>query len=174
MEKNKIIILDTSILCVWLQVPGMESCGSDEECFNYDDVKKIIDEQIAASATLVLPLATIIETGNHIAQCNGDKHNVAKEFADFIVKSINGDNPWALFTKQSSIWEGDKLKDLVKTWLGNVAAKHSFGDASIVSVANDYAKLSTCEVFIFTGDKGLSAYSPVDIAKIATPRRRRK
>ncbi len=28
---KKVLILDTSILCVWLDVPGMDTCGPDDD-----------------------------------------------------------------------------------------------------------------------------------------------
>lgn len=43
---RKVLIIDTSVLCVWLQVDGMESCGPDNDRWTYERVyKKIIEEQ---------------------------------------------------------------------------------------------------------------------------------
>jgi len=28
---KKVLIMDTSILCVWLDVPGMATCGPDDD-----------------------------------------------------------------------------------------------------------------------------------------------
>lgn len=65
---KRVLIIDTSILCVWLDVPGMGNCGPDHDKWD----KRRVDEKIEAEKTnntvFVLPLATIIETGNHIAQ----------------------------------------------------------------------------------------------------------
>ena len=34
MPVNKIVVIDTSILCAWLDVPGKETCGPDDDgCF---------------------------------------------------------------------------------------------------------------------------------------------
>ena len=28
---KKVLVIDTSILCVWLSIPGFETCGSQED-----------------------------------------------------------------------------------------------------------------------------------------------
>lgn len=64
----KVIILDTDALCVWLRVTDMDHCGPDADRWTYDRVELKIKAEIAKQTLLVLPLATIIETGNHISQ----------------------------------------------------------------------------------------------------------
>ncbi len=72
---RKVIILDTSILCVWLRIPNMESIEkSGEKPITYDDVSKSIEKETADSSRIVLPLASIIECGNHITQINRKNH----------------------------------------------------------------------------------------------------
>ena len=75
--EHKIIILDTSVLCVWLRIPGKDTCGSGVDMMDYATVSSFIEEEIKARTTLVLPLAVMIEAGNHIAQSPGDKHVIA-------------------------------------------------------------------------------------------------
>ena len=41
---RKVLILDTSILCVWLKVPGKETCGSGANTITYDAVYAKIEE----------------------------------------------------------------------------------------------------------------------------------
>lgn len=65
---KKVLIVDTCLACVWMQVPGMEVAGSDNDCWDYARVNKKIEAEVAAGALLVLPLASIVETGNHITQ----------------------------------------------------------------------------------------------------------
>lgn len=167
---KRIIVLDTSVICVWLKVPGKETCGSGKNELNYDSVNKFIEEEIKNNATLLLPLATIIEVGNHITQSSGDKFQLANQFKDIIFKTIENETPWALFTLKSESWEGVKLKKLTEEWVKSVDTL-SFGDISIVDVANYYASTGGYEVFIYTGDKGLEAYSPQK--PIIIPRRRK-
>lgn len=157
--KNKVLIMDTSVLCVWLKVPGKETCGSGADMLDYDKVNTKIQEEQVAGTTFVLPLASIIETGNHIAHASGDRHSFGVALADIISKTADEQSPWASFTKQGDLWKSDKLKSLAERWKETVVCGQSLGDASIVDVANYYSAASF-DVEIYTGDKGLKAYEP--------------
>ena len=67
--KDKVLIMDTCILCVWLGIPYMDDCGADKNKWTIKRVQKKIDEEIKKGTKFVLPIATIIETGNQIDQC---------------------------------------------------------------------------------------------------------
>lgn len=64
---QKVLIIDTSILCVYLKVPNMEDCGPDNDKWDYNRVVRKINDEIINKSYLVFHLATLIETGNHIA-----------------------------------------------------------------------------------------------------------
>lgn len=167
----RVLILDTSVLCCFLQVPGKETCGSDEDRWDHRRISALIDAEVQRASLLVLPLATIIETGNHIAQAKrGDRFIVATRLAGFIALAADGASPWAAFTQQSGLWEPGALKILAETWPALAAAGTSIGDATIKDVAEFYAK-GGYEVEIVTGDAGLKAYQPLTPPRI--PRRRR-
>lgn len=168
---KKILILDTSILCTWLQVTGKETCGPDKDRWNYHRANQKIQDEITAGTTLVLPLASIIETGNHIAQCAGDRYSLAKSFAEFITNAANEQTPWAAFTHQNDLWGKDGLKTLSDRWKDMAVSGQSLGDASIVDVANYYAAAGN-RVEILTGDSGLKSHEPLH--KPMIPRRRAK
>ena len=68
MTGRRVLILDTSILCCWLQVPGKDSFGSGDNHWNHERVSQVIDAEQSKNSLFVLPVASIIETGNHIAQ----------------------------------------------------------------------------------------------------------
>lgn len=170
--KKKVLIMDTSILCVWLEVRWMEDCGGSDNKWTYDDVNTKIELEKEEGTTFVLPLASIIETGNHIAQLKaGSRKPYADKLKDLIVQSVDNNSPWAAFTEQSCLWNGENLKTLSEIWTNNVESKQSLGDASIVNVANFYYDLGY-EVEIFTGDYGLKAYEPIRHS-IIKPRRRK-
>ena len=40
---RKVLIIDTSILCVWLDVPAMDTCGPDNDQWNKDRVQQKIE-----------------------------------------------------------------------------------------------------------------------------------
>lgn len=169
---SKVLIMDTSILCVWLKVPGKETCGTGVSGWNFDKVNAKVIEELAEKTTFVLPLASIIETGNHISQCAGDPYDVALSFADLIKKTANNETPWAAFTVQAELWTNDKLNELAVIWPRMAASRISLGDATIKDVAN-YYNVQGFIVEIFTGDKGLKAYEPsIATVAVAQPRRR--
>ena len=168
--KKKVLIFDTSVLCVWLRVPGKETCGPEENRLNYEAVNDKIEEEKSQGTTFVLPIASIIETGNHIAHSSGDRHEVGHAFADIISATADQISPWAAFTEQSELWKKENLKVLAERWKESVISGQSLGDASIVDVANYYAS-AEFEVEIFTGDEGLKAYEPS--TPVVKPRRRR-
>lgn len=168
--KKKVLIFDTSVLCVWLKVPGKETCGSKENRLTFDMVNAKIEEEKSQGTTFVLPIASIIETGNHIAHSTGDRHEVGYAFADIISATADQISPWAAFTEQSELWKKENLKVLAERWKESVISGQSLGDASIVDVANYYAS-AEFEVEVFTGDEGLKAYEPS--TPVVKPRRRR-
>lgn len=168
---NKVLIIDTSILCVYLKVPNMDDCGSSDDKWDYARVSKKIKQEIDLKSTLVLPMATLIETGNHIAQANGDRYSVAKELADIICKVANEEEPWAAFTFQRKLWDDEGLVNLSRNWPPLAAQGISIGDATIKDVAEYYAKAGY-NVEILTGDAGLKSYQPSP-EDIFVPRRRK-
>lgn len=167
---RKVLIIDTSILCVYLEVPGKETCGSGNNKWNKQRVVDILEKEEKASTTFVLPLAAIIETGNHIAQARTKRYETAQALAEIMEKAADEKTPWAAFTDQSVLWDAQGLKKLAVEWSQLAARKVSIGDATIKTVAEFYAKTG-CQVEILTGDHGLKAYQPTTPAPI--PRRRR-
>ncbi len=168
----KVLIIDTSIMCVWLRLPGFTSCGKDKNKWDFARIDSKLREEIAADSSLVLPLATIIETGNHIAQCSGDRYAIAGRFCEILASCVDNEIPWAAFSEQTELWSDEAIKQLAASWPEAAGRKESLGDATIASVANYYAK-ARFDVEIFTGDEGLKSYEP-GLIETLTPRRRKK
>lgn len=81
-------LIDTSIFLTLLNVPH---CNQDFEkvCSDFQDYSE-------AGCEFILPLATILETGNHIAQ-NGDgnqRRDAAQRFVTIVLESIEDKTPW--------------------------------------------------------------------------------
>lgn len=149
----------------------MDNCGADHDKWDKQRVdEKIVAEQ-AANAVFVLPLATIIETGNHIAQAAHSRKQRGDALANLMRKSADQQTPWAAFSDQSVLWSVDKLKALADLWPALAAQKLTLGDATIKDVAEYYAQMGYA-VEILTGDQGLKAYEP--IAPVQVPRRRQR
>ncbi|GAA5528584.1 hypothetical protein [Herpetosiphon gulosus] len=168
---TQVLVIDTSILCVWLQVPGKTTCGSDEHKWDYPKVKAIIEGYIQKGATIVLPLASLIETGNHIAQADGNIYPIAQRLMDIVDKTLNAESPWAAFSGQPNLEQ--QLRSLIGSWPEQAKQKLSFGDAMIIDIAAFYAK--NYQVEILTGDAQLKSFEPAPPSAIPslTPRRRK-
>ncbi|MDD3270283.1 MAG: hypothetical protein PHX14_13275 [Syntrophomonadaceae bacterium] len=174
--KSKVIIIDTSIMCCWLNVCGKETCGPDHDQWDKARVMEYINNETDKEATLVLPFPVIIETGNHIAQAADRRYECAVEFVEVINKAVDEDSPWAAFSRQKSLWDNKKLKELVEVWPEFVKQQKgknlSMGDLMIKSVADFYSATGS-EVVILTGDQGLIIHQNVDIKGTNVPRRRK-
>jgi hypothetical protein len=155
---HKVLIIDTSIMCVWLNIPGMNIAGKNNE-HTYEIVSKYIDKEKVKGTKLVIPIAVIIETGNHIAHIKGNKQKYVNEYCKIIKAAINGESPWTEIDFQSSLWERESLLKLVDEWSKTaISESQSIGDAAIVQVANKYATIPKLEVEIYTADGGLKKY----------------
>jgi len=166
-----VLILDTSILCVWIDVPGMDHCGPDNDKWDRARVKTKINQETLAKTTFVLPLASIIETGNHIAHAGHSRRQRAKALAELIRKSADRQTPWAAFSEQTVLWSREKLLQLADNWPALADQGLSLGDATIKEVAEYYARMNY-RVEILTGDEGLKAYEPIVPTEV--PRRRQR
>jgi hypothetical protein len=169
--RQKILVIDTSILCCYLQVPGKETCGTAENKWDFSRVNQLLAEEERQGSTFVLPLATIIETGNHIAQAPSERYERALNLVDIIRKALDKKSPWAQFSEQAELWTDDHLHKLIADWPAQASQKLSIGDATIKSVADYYAKVGSWEVEIITGDEGLKSYEPAKPTRV--PRRRK-
>lgn len=152
-----VCLIDTSILLSILDVPGR---NQDREKISQDFV-----EYSESNCSFLLPMATIIETGNHIAQ-NGDgrvRRETALRFVEAVKASFDEQPPWRMCEFQN-ITE-------ILTWIDafpDEAGKNkkpdknegtSFGDFSIIQEFYKACKrFSMTEVFIWSRDQDLMNY----------------
>ena len=168
--RGKVLILDTSVLCCWLKVPGKDTAGSRHDLWDFQRIDGEIKRTDRGHRTFILPLAAIIETGNHISQARGHNiYEIATKFAQCLRDCAEATVPWAAVTEQAELWDSEKLKDLSNKWPDLAIRGVSLGDATIIDIAEYYANAG-CSVEILTGDAGLKAYEPVH--PLSIPRRR--
>jgi hypothetical protein len=166
---KRVLVIDTSVLCCWLKVPGKDTAGPAQDAWTFERSEEVLQEAIKDGATLVLPLAVLVETGNHIAQCNGDRYALAAQLCRLLTAAVDGNSPWVPFAGQDELWSRDALLRLAASWPALAAGGTSIADATIKDVAEFYAEAGL-QVEIVTGDEGLRAYAPVVPA--IRPRRR--
>ena len=85
---SSVVIVDTSVLLNVLDVP---SFNQDREEI-LAEFRRLVD----TDASFLLPLATIFETGNHIADLSngGHRRRYAEVFRDRIREALKGEAPW--------------------------------------------------------------------------------
>ena len=85
---SALVLLDTSVLLNILDVPGRNQ--------HRDAVFAELARLIQHGDLLFIPMAAIIETGNHIAHiANGDaRRKSALRFADQVRAALRGEAPW--------------------------------------------------------------------------------
>lgn len=144
-----ICLIDTSIFVEILDVPGKAS--------QHNQVLHALEEKITASESLFLPMATIIETGNHIAQ-NGDgnqRRSCAQRFVEQVKLALAGTSPF----QPISFLTQDALSQWLAEFPDSAMGGSGLGDLSII---HDYHRLYALNagrrVYIWSLDKHLSAY----------------
>ncbi|MBD2503721.1 hypothetical protein [Anabaena azotica] len=154
---TSICLIDTSVFLNLLNVPH---CNQQ-----HASVLEEFNTYAAAGCTFLLPMATIIETGNHIAQ-NGDgtiRRVTALRFVENVKAAFKPNAPWrtTAFPNTTEILEWiDKFPNLAG--MNKAPDKQegtSFGDLSIIEEFNKSCKLfPMSEVFIWSLDLDLQSY----------------
>lgn len=155
--RRVVTFLDTSVLVEVLRVPGKTQ--------RHDEVAAELRERVAAGESLILPTATIVETGNHIAQVAGgaERRSAAERFTTVLEATVAGKVPWTL---NGSRWDGELLAAICRGTRGcpplpEMASQGiGAGDVSILAEAEAYgARVAHVEVRVWTLEHALRAYA---------------
>jgi len=145
-----ICLIDTSIFLEILNVP--QKASQSELIFQE------LKEKIEARESLFLPMATILETGNHIAQ-NGDGNQrriCAEKFVNQVTQALEGKSP---FTPISFLKKED-LQGWLKEFPHEAMQGRGLGDLSII---HDWQRICdqnpSRRVYIWSLDKHLKGYN---------------
>ncbi|MFP5272092.1 hypothetical protein [Coleofasciculus sp.] len=154
---SSVCLIDTSIFLNLLDVPN---CNESKEKVT-EDFKTYVE----AGCTFLLPMVTIVETGNHIAQ-NGDgniRRTTAQRFVVAVKAAFSGEAPWqpVVFPDMKEIlsWIEEFPDFAGRNKAHNKPEGTSFGDLSIIrefDKACDRFEMS--EVFIWSLDSDLQSY----------------
>lgn len=152
----KVYFIDTSVFCNILPVPGMDQ-ARDQMLEELKTRKR--------EATLILPVTTIIETGNHIAtkvSAGGERRAAAARFVGVLQLVSEGKAPWTL---HQFTWNREVLLDLIngvgsgKPLHVHAEEKVGAGDLAILAEMRAYkARVQTADVAVWSLDAALSAY----------------
>ncbi|NWJ42487.1 MAG: hypothetical protein HXX12_16115 [Geothrix sp.] len=164
---KQVLILDSSMVCTWLGVPGMDVTGPKSDPWDQGRIQNLIDVKKTKGFIFILPIAALIETGNHIAQTSNVK--CANLLMELLKQAINGDSPWGIFNEQSIIWEPPNIERIVAEWPDSIKHGVSFGDFTIELIAQFYMD-RRFEVEILTSDQGLQDRARAS-SRLPKPRR---
>ena len=142
-----VAILDTSVFCNLLDVPG--KCQHRDRARN--DLARFVDQGVQ----LLLPLGAVYETGNHIAQATGDRHALATRFVEEVLRALDGESP---FTAAAFPDVAD-----VRAWLPafpeHAARTVGMTDLSIIRLwEQQRTRLRNRRVLIWSYDGDLAGY----------------
>ncbi|MCC2693462.1 hypothetical protein [Nodularia sp. LEGE 04288] len=154
---SSICLIDTSVFLNLLNVPN---CNQNQTSV-LEDFKTYWD----SGCTFLLPMATILETGNHIAQ-NGDgtmRRKTALRFVKAVKDAFTGEAPWsptAFPTTEEILSWINQFPDMAcRNKTPDKPQGTSFGDLSIIEEFNKLCKrFPMSEVFIWSLDTDLQSY----------------
>ena len=157
MLGQEVIFIDTSILCNIVPVPGFDQ--------HREKVRAEMKEYVEKKAKFILPITTVIETGNHIAQLAGgnDRRESAERFSEILRLVVEHKAPWSLFDVE---WREDFLSDLLEgadteeSLVDLAVRKVGLGDLCILTERMRYERRTQLRATIWTLDKALAAHNP--------------
>ena len=145
----EVAIVDTSVLCNVLDIPKL----NDER----ESVMEELTMLLQQGTHLLLPMAVVYETGNHIAHITDGRYRrwFAKLFVGEVQKAIAGEAPW-------TVLQVPTLEEVAE-WLTHFpeSAMHGagMGDLSIIQEWEKSRRLfPNRRVFIWSLDTHLQGY----------------
>lgn len=142
-------IVDTTVFCNLLEVPNL--CGQTDRAFDE------LDDFVERDCRLLLPVATIYETGNHIAQNGGgtERRQAAERFSDQVRQAFAGEAAWTptpIHAEEDLLGWLDDFRDYAMRGVG-------LADVSIIRIFEEQCRLHpTRRVFIWSYDGDLNSY----------------
>ncbi|MBV4537963.1 hypothetical protein [Pseudomonas urmiensis] len=144
-----VCLLDTSIFLEILNVPVKAQ--------QHTKILEELAKRIQLKESLFLPMATILETGNHIGQ-NGDggaRRACAERFVTQVSKALEGGSPF----KPISFLKAEEMVVWLRDFPDHATGGSGLGDLSII---HDWNRLCLQNrgrrVYIWSLDKHLASY----------------
>lgn len=144
-----VCLIDTSIFVEILNVPMKAQ--------RHIETLRQLEQRIQGGESLFLPMATILETGNHIGQ-NGDggtRRSCAERFIQQVDAALAGRSPF----KAISFLQEDEMRAWLKEFPQHAMCGSGLGDLSII---HDWQRLCSLNmarrVYIWSTDNHLNAY----------------
>lgn len=144
-----ICLIDTSVLCEFLEVPY--------HCDRAEEIAAEMQHKIERGETLLLPMSSILETGNHIGQ-NGDGHQrrvTAERFIELIQQAIRGETPFT----PTPFFDPEQLLTWLREFPDWAGRGSGFADLTIAQEFHRQRSLNPLRrVYIWSLDRHLSSF----------------
>jgi hypothetical protein len=150
LKMRAVVIVDTSVFMNVLDVPGF---NQDREAV-LNDLETLIQQK---TNNLLLPFATIVEAGNHIAHLagGGRRREFATAFIAQVKAALAGEAPWT----PTQPLEGPELSLLLDRFPNFAMQGIGIADLTIVKDWEDAcARHPSYRVRVWSLDDHLSAY----------------
>ncbi len=147
-----IVLVDTSIFLNILDVTGFNQ--------NRNNTVKYFESLIENQADLLLPLASVFEAGNHIAQLSDgrQRREYAERFVRQVDSALTGNAPWVM----TPLPDHGQLRRLVKDFPEHATGGAGMGDLTIIKEWEAAcARHPRYRVSIWTLDGDLSGYDRI-------------
>lgn len=120
--KRHYILIDTSVLCEILDIPGK----AENPAFFKDK----LESYAKSSSLLILPLATILETGNHIAHIDDGRlrRDRAEQLVELVQSTLSGKTPFS----NLQFWKASDVESWMRSFPEFAQTEIGLGDVSII------------------------------------------
>jgi hypothetical protein len=156
MTPQRVLFIDTSVLCNLVDVPGRNQ--------HRDRVRAEFAQLIDGGVRFILPVTAVIETGNHIANAAGDRRAAAERLAALLREAARSTAPWQLHAVTwdagflGALLNGDGTGQPLVDLLGN--GQMGTGDVAILCERDLFRERTRFDdVGIWTLESTLGAYS---------------
>jgi hypothetical protein len=144
-----ICLIDTSVFCNIVNVPGRNQQRAE--------VLARLRELAKENAALLLPLVSILETGNHIGQLadGGIRRLASKRFVTQVNAALDGTAPW----RPTPFVDAAELRGWLAEFPDHASRGSGLGDLSVIKEWERQRELhAKRRVFIWAFDEHLSSY----------------
>ena len=148
---SNVHFIDTSVLVELLNIPSMNSRHTQAQ-EEYQALAKNGD-------VFVLPIAVLVETGNHIAHISDGnmRYQIATQFSSLVKKAVRSEDNWNTVPSISL----EILEAIMQNFPAQAMNHTGFGDISIIEQFNDYwqNRQPIGKMRIWTYDAHLEGYT---------------
>ncbi|WP_346291040.1 hypothetical protein [Sphaerothrix gracilis] len=148
-----VAIVDTSVFCNVLDIPKMNSDRAQ--------VMQELKQYLESDTNLLLPMAAVYETGNHIAQIKtqnrsgSNRRHHAEQFIGQVKKAIVGEAPWQVIQVPTL----QEIEGWLNAFPDSAMRGAGVGDLSIIKEWEKLKnKIPNRRIFIWSLDKDLQGY----------------